>query len=462
MLSTNRTADSLQRVIDCVCVLVGYGAAWYVAVWLRSKGLFVFPDRGITEYEEFLVLSLVLWAVLGGYMEIYHSHRSERLDFTAGELFRTLLIWAIATAAGVFLLKLHNISRQFMLYMFLFSGLFIIARQLLTMAVMRRLRRFGYNWRTALIIGEQSNCERFADLIAKTYPMGYRVVLAPSGGGASESSLWSPHHDMPEIEDAFIVPGPQSSDAYTLRLLKEGKSVHIVPELLDARLFRQALGDVAGIPVLSLLNSKLSLLEAAAKRGADLAGAIGLVILFAPLLAAVALIVKLTSRGPVLFRQKRLGRSGQPFTLCKFRTMVAHAEELLRATPGLFEKYVEHNYKLPKGEDPRLTRIGSFLRATSLDELPQLFNVIKGDMSLVGPRPVVPAEVEKYGDYTFLFLSAKPGLTGHWQVSGRSDIQVYAQRVTLDLEYIRDQSFSKDLEILLRTVPAVLLRRGAE
>jgi exopolysaccharide production protein ExoY len=189
--------------------------------------------------------------------------------------------------------------------------------------------------------------------------------------------------------------------------------------------------------------------------------AVMLLALTAPLFAAVALINKLTSPGPVLFAQKRLGLNGKPFMVYKFRTMVINAEAVLKQNPELYQKYLENNYKLPDGDDPRITRVGRFLRATSLDELPQLFNVIKGDMSLVGPRPVVPSEVENYADYATLFLSAKPGMTGHWQVSGRSEIKEYARRVELDLEYIRDQSLSKDLEILLRTVPAVLMRRGA-
>jgi lipopolysaccharide/colanic/teichoic acid biosynthesis glycosyltransferase len=163
----------------------------------------------------------------------------------------------------------------------------------------------------------------------------------------------------------------------------------------------------------------------------------------------------------VLFRQKRLGFEGRPFTLLKLRTMRVDAEQMLRDTPALYEKYLQNNFKLPNGEDPRLTPIGKFLRATSLDELPQLLNVLIGEMSLVGPRPIVPNEAVEYGDSAMLFMSAKPGMTGHWQVSGRSEIAEYRQRVELDLEYIRDQSLGKDLEILLRTVPAVLRRKGA-
>jgi exopolysaccharide production protein ExoY len=163
----------------------------------------------------------------------------------------------------------------------------------------------------------------------------------------------------------------------------------------------------------------------------------------------------------VFFYQKRLGKAGNPFTLIKFRTMRCDAEHQLARSPELYQKYLNNNYKLPAKEDPRLTSIGGFLRALSIDELPQIINVLKGEMSLVGPRPILAAEIEKYGDCASLFLSVKPGMTGNWQISGRSEIKEYEQRVELDLEYIRDQSMRTDFEILLRTVPVVLKRTGA-
>ena len=183
--------------------------------------------------------------------------------------------------------------------------------------------------------------------------------------------------------------------------------------------------------------------------------------LLAPLMTIIALLIKVSSPGPVFFRQERVGKGGRRIEIYKFRTMHQDAEHILKSDPELYRRYVENNYKLPKGEDPRVIFIGSFLRELSLDEIPQLFNVLKGEMSLVGPRPVVPAEIEKYGDYASLLLSVQPGLTGQWQVSGRSDIADYAHRIRIDMEYIRDQSISRDLQILFRTLPVVLSREGA-
>src|SRR5260370_27910623 len=157
--------------------------------------------------------------------------------------------------------------------------------------------------------------------------MACRVVRAPLEG-ADPGELLRSLDDTPEVEDAFIIPGTQLADTCTLRLLKGGKSVHIVPELLDARLFRKSLGEVAGIPVISLLNGRLNLTQAAVKRAADLVGAALLLTLLAPVLVGVAIVVKLTSKGPTFFTQRRLGQNGKPFMLRKFRTMVANAEEI--------------------------------------------------------------------------------------------------------------------------------------
>jgi lipopolysaccharide/colanic/teichoic acid biosynthesis glycosyltransferase len=177
-------------------------------------------------------------------------------------------------------------------------------------------------------------------------------------------------------------------------------------------------------------------------------------------LAVVAGLVWACLGRPVLFVQERVGRNGRLFRLYKFRSMVADAEELLRASPALYERYAAGDFKLPEGEDPRVTRLGAMLRRTSLDELPQLWNVLRGDMSLVGPRPVVPAELTEYGDYERLLQRAKPGITGVWQVSGRSSVH-YPERARMDLRYIGQRSLAVDLRLLLRTLPAVISRRGA-
>jgi len=193
------------------------------------------------------------------------------------------------------------------------------------------------------------------------------------------------------------------------------------------------------------------------KRTIDIAGSIMLLVATFPVFVCVAILIKVTSPGPIFFRQKRLGRDGKEFWIFKFRTMVVNAEELLMADLQLREQFAA-NYKI-KG-DPRIIRFGKFLRKTSLDELPQLWHVLMGDMSLIGPRPIVPPELTRYAIYQKKLLSVRPGLSGLWQACGRSDTS-YAERVQMDMHYIDHRCLSLDLQLLLVTVVAVLRKSGA-
>jgi exopolysaccharide biosynthesis polyprenyl glycosylphosphotransferase len=194
------------------------------------------------------------------------------------------------------------------------------------------------------------------------------------------------------------------------------------------------------------------------KRALDLGGAALLLVLISPLLALIVAAIKLEDGGPVLFRQTRVGRHGRPFTMLKFRSMVPDAEARKAQLLALNEMRDGILFKIRK--DPRVTRVGRVLRKLSLDELPQLFNVLRGEMSLVGPRPPVPSEVALYDPAHRRRLAAVPGITGLWQVSGRNNIDFQGQ-VQLDVAYIERQTLALDLAILARTIPAVLSGRGA-
>lgn len=192
------------------------------------------------------------------------------------------------------------------------------------------------------------------------------------------------------------------------------------------------------------------------KRLVDIVVAVTVAILASPVILALALAVKLSMGGPVIYRHRRIGFGGRYFDCLKFRTMVANGDEVLErylaANPAAAEEW-RLSRKL--ANDPRVTRFGRFLRKTSLDELPQLLNILRGEMSCVGPRPIVTEELERYGVHAYEYLRARPGVTGSWQVSGRSNVS-YGDRVRLDAEYVRKWSFGSDLRILVRTVPAVL------
>ncbi|HDR7763213.1 TPA: sugar transferase [Bacillus paranthracis] len=197
------------------------------------------------------------------------------------------------------------------------------------------------------------------------------------------------------------------------------------------------------------------------KRVMDLSGAIVGLIMFSPIFLLISILYMIgDNKGPVFFKQIRMGKNGKEFYIYKFRSMIVNAEEKLRSNEVLYKKYIDNNYKLEPSEDPRITKVGQFLRKTSLDELPQFLNVLKGDMSLVGPRPVVQEELVEYGKRKDEFLSVKPGLTGYWQVSGRSDVG-YPERVDLELYYAYNASLRLDIKILLLTVKNVVVGKGA-
>lgn len=185
--------------------------------------------------------------------------------------------------------------------------------------------------------------------------------------------------------------------------------------------------------------------------------ALGLVLL-SPVFLVLAIWVKADSKGPAFFAHTRVGIDHKPINIYKFRTMVDHAEDMIQNFTPEQQKEYQQNFKVE--DDPRITRVGRFLRKTSLDELPQLLNILRGDISIVGPRPVVVNELEKYGDHVQQFLSVRPGLTGYWQVHGRSNTS-YEERVKMDVYYISHRSLLLDLKIVCQTIPAVLTKSGA-
>ena len=225
------------------------------------------------------------------------------------------------------------------------------------------------------------------------------------------------------------------------------------PEVVDPRVFHM-LGPRA---MNGHMSPRARSVYQLSKRALDICVALVLLVMALPVLLVVAVFVKLTSRGPVFFAHRRLGHNGNEFDCLKFRTMIADAEERLKRDANLRQQF-EEKFKLD--DDPRITPLGRFLRRTSLDELPQLLHVLTGEMSLVGPRPIVQNELSKYSIYANKLLSVKPGLSGLWQVCGRSDT-TYPQRVMMDMHYIDHRSFTLDLQLLLLTATAVVKKTGA-
>ncbi|MEU6094490.1 sugar transferase [Streptomyces sp. NPDC047079] len=343
-------------------------------------------------------------------------------------------------------------------------------------------RRTGRAVRRALVIGEAKAVDGLVSHLARRTDHEFVVVgvcpigdedphdlapiaarlrrQAPSRMSADAGPVLQAARRL-GVDVVVVVPGPHLSGA---RLRRLSWALHgaqcplvVVPGLTEVAGHRVGVSSVAGLTLLNVAPPLRRGLAALLKSVTDRLGATLLILLLSPLFAAVALAVRLDSPGPVVHRQTRMGRGQVPFTMAKFRTMVVDAERLRHQLAGTNEKD-GRMFKMRR--DPRVTRVGRVLRRYSLDELPQLFNVVRGDMSLVGPRPPLPDEVAGYDEVELRRLAVKPGLTGLWQVSGRSDLS-WDETVALDLRYVDNWSLSVDVGVLLRTVRAVLAGTGA-
>lgn len=398
----------------------------------------------------FLAIALLLWIAVGLLID-----NPDARNFS--NLFRRLALWIAAATVAICVLKLHGVNSVFLISFFV---IFVAATAVKfhienSAGVMTKHSQTGAT--QAVVVGALEDVSSLVTLLAAK-----GIYSSVSAREASTlETLQKTSHDRLDI--FLFASGQQERTVQRVlpKLVTNGAKVHLVPALFETLAFRCTLNHFEGVPVVTLEKNGIKRSQLVVKRAMDIICSLILIAFSAPIMLLIAAAIKLTSKGPVLFAHTRLGRNGKPLKVYKFRTMRADAEDILKRTPGLYAEYVENNYKLSPERDFRVTSLGRFLRASSLDELPQLFNVLSGGMSLVGPRPIVPEEIAQYGPYGQIFLSVKPGVTGNWQVSGRSAIRDYQQRVRLDLEYIRDQSLAKDFEILFRTMGAVRRMEGA-
>ena len=396
-----------------------------------------------------------------------------RLRLSAGgeaeQVLEAAALLAIFTFAVLFLLHLDGVSRLFLLGYFATLAAMTIAGRTIVREAFFALRRRGYWSSYALIVGTGDAAEEWADLIEEHRGLGIRVI-----GHLSEEHEPPPVVTRAVIGTVFDLESALAShvvDEVGIALppeswglvqgiagvaLEGGKIVRIPMRDGSFTLPGGRLDDVEGLPVLSIVRGPERFAALAVKRLLDVAGAAVGLVLLSPLLLGVALYIRAKDGSPVLFRQTRAGMNGRSFTILKFRTMTTDAEARLGDVLALNEM-TGSVFKITN--DPRITPWGRTLRKTSIDELPQLWNVLRGDMSLVGPRPVPTREVESYDLWHRRRLSMKPGITGLWQVEGRRDPE-FDHLVALDLEYIDQWSLWLDTQLLFRTIPAVVLGSG--
>ncbi len=478
-----KTLQGISLSLDVLCICAAFGASFLLRYFHeqlpllgRVPALAWTAERFVrSDYAVLLAVSVLAWVTSMRVSGVYLSHRSESYLTIFHTYLRALTLAVLATAATIFVLKMGSISRIFFGYYFATAFVFLVAKQFSVIGVLHQMRRSGLNKRHALVIGAGKPASWLASVIREATETGYDLVgLLLTGNGALPETSVIPvvgrlsdldavmlNHPVDEV---FIVGGAQEIAQLAptaQKLIERGRVVSLITPLSSGQHgVRGRVTEFSGVPMLSFGPMPKDEVRLGMKRVTDIAVSATALVVLSPLMGLLAAIIKLSDGGPALFSQERLGVEGARFKLYKFRSMRADAEKLLAEDPALHRRYVEGDYKLPEDEDPRISRLGRFLRQSSLDELPQLWNVLKGDMTLVGPRPIVPDEIERYEPYADLFLSVRPGITGQWQVGGRSDVQ-YPERAFMDFDYIGGQSVISDLEIMARTVPSVLRRRGA-
>jgi exopolysaccharide biosynthesis polyprenyl glycosylphosphotransferase len=408
---------------------------------------------------------VAMWIAVLWLHGLYRSRArwTKRRDVTV--VLRATLIQLTLTLSLLYVLKLPNVSRQLLVIVFpalavAAIGIRIVIRQLLVFA-----RDHGRNVRYMLVLGTGARAKSFADLVECRAELGL-VVIGHLKADATEATvdldrpILGTIHQLEAVLHSRIVDEVAIclpfSDEETIEQAiyvceQEGKVIRMPVAPVERLLNSGTLENVDGIGVYSLTNGPDRAVSLAFKRVVDIVGAAVLLVVLSPLMAVVAVAIRLDSPGPILFRQERVGLHGRPIMVFKFRSMCRDAEEQIDEL-RLQNEVNGHAFKLEN--DPRTTSVGRTLRRMSLDELPQFWNVLRGQMSLVGPRPPLPSEVANYDIWHRRRLSMKPGMTGLWQVGARRSPE-FDRWVQQDLEYIDSWSLWLDFKIIARTVPAV-------
>jgi exopolysaccharide biosynthesis polyprenyl glycosylphosphotransferase len=422
--------------VDGVGAAVAYGVAWPGLLWI--SGLYRLRTR---------------W-----------SARAQLID-----LLRASVLLAFLSFAVLFLLKLPDVSRLFLLVLFPTQvGVTLVSRFVLR-RIFASMRSRGYNTRFLLVVGTGAAAVAFADRVERHADLGIRVIghlgLQSDAGWAGGRPILGTVDEIEgilhnRVVDEIAICLPSSSlelvEPITRLCEEEGKIVRLPLDDVGLPMTGGRLEEFDGIAVMSFVYGPDRALGLVGKRLVDFSVAAVALVALSPVFLAIALWVRAVDGTGVFFRQSRIGLHGRPFRVAKFRTMVHDAEARLIELEELNE-IRGHAFKVTN--DPRLSRTGRWLRKTSLDELPQLWNVLLGEMSLVGPRPPLPREVAVYDVWHRRRLSMKPGITGLWQVSARREVD-FDRWVEIDLDYIDRWSLWLDLKIMLRTIPAVVLQQG--
>ncbi len=469
------------RLAVCEGVLTGFSIisdavlltlAAVVGFWGRAELTFLKPFNADPMLQSTAAGFVVLWISVLALVGSYDASVRGMGVVEASRLLRASMITMGLVGVAAFLFN-YNFSRAFFFIFFALGIPILLSTRLVMRWFVHTARRYGHMMSPVLVAGDPAHVNDLAKVLRREHWLGYKVVgaLVPESLMGREILAGIPVIGTPErtrealeasqATAVIFAEGSFERAEHFNRLARDLEHQHaqmiVVPALTDVSAQRMNVRPVAGLPLVHIESPRAELAGRWEKRAFDIIASSILIFLLSPVLAAVALAVKRDDGGPVMFRQERVGLNGELFKCLKFRSMCLDAEARL----ATLQAHNESDGVLFKmARDPRITRVGAFIRRFSLDELPQLFNVWRGDMSLVGPRPALPKEVAQYQTDMLRRLDVRPGITGLWQVSGRSSLS-WEETVRLDLYYVDNWSFVQDVSILGKTVRAVFGGDGA-
>lgn len=462
--------NRLHVVFDAIVVILSYAFAW----WLKFASGIVDREIGVLSFEFYmkaLILIVPLYLFLYYAFNLYAPKRVQGRRLELSNIIMANTIGILIVFAGFFLVLSYsedakNFSRSMFVYFYVLNIVFEEIERLFIRAFLRSIRRRGYNQKHILLVGYSKAAEQYIDRIKQNPQWGYDVqgILDDNiargtiyKGVKVIGSIGNLEYILPQnkLDEIAITLGLE--EYYKLSKIvaeceKSGVHTKFIPDYGNIIPTRPYTEDLLGLPVINIRYVPLSnTFNALIKRLTDIIGAVVCIIVFSPLMLASAILVKTTSQGPLIFKQERVGLHNKPFKMYKFRTMYVQTEE-------------EEKKGWTQKNDPRVTRVGAILRKTSLDEFPQLFNVLKGDMSLVGPRPERPQYVEKFREEIPRYMikhQVRPGMTGWAQVNGyRGDTSIQ-KRIECDLYYIENWTLGLDFKILFLTVFKGFINKNA-
>jgi len=464
---------TLLVLIDILMIGVGF----FTAYLIRFESFITFtyqPEGSPVAFYQLIVFALIpVWTVifwsfgLYDFKNLFSGQKEYSLIFNAATLGTMVVVVSTFFYPGFVIARAWVLLSWVLITFWVMFGRFGVRR------LVQRLRASGRFMTSVLVIGTNEEALAIAARLHENPKAGIGIAGFLSNYKSTGTELLPGISVVGKLESVerlvrqygiqeLIVSSTALSREELLRLYQifgvdSDVNIRLSSGLYEILTTGVEVQEVGNVPLMSVKKVRLSGAEVFLKRSLDIIGAVGALLIALPMMVVIGIAIRRDSEGPVIYRRRVVGVGGKTFDAYKFRTMYVDGNERLAKHPELVKELREHG-KLK--DDPRVTKVGKFLRKTSLDELPQLFNVLRGQMSLVGPRMITEPERAKYGVWRTNLLTVKPGMTGLWQVSGRSDVS-YEGRVTLDMHYIRDYSLWFDLYILWQTIPAVLQKRGA-